>query len=705
MARRTVRVIVALLLLAVVLPVAPALSQPRADQAFPTIVLPPGYQIEKVVDKLTYATAIEWDDQGRMYVLEAGGQFLEEPPPSRIMRIDGGQATEIVNLADKGVADSAVGLVWHEGAFYVSARDPEDRSGAVFRVTLDGEVTKVLTGIMDSQSEHQVNDLQVGPDGMMYLASGPAGNSAVMGLDNAPFIERSPMVHTTPCQDIVLTGQNFATPDFRTEDPSDMAMTGAYVPFGTETMPGQVIEGSNKCGGAILTFDPADPEGTVRPYAHGFRNVIGLTWDEHGQMFAAVNGYDIRGSRPVKDEYDATYRVEEGAWYGFPDFSAALEPLTEPQFDSPDSQQASIYVNGELQGKFLGFVIDHAASGLAVADESLIAGLHGWNSSPSKLDTAPASWGDWADQLFVAEWGDLAPPTNPLRDKPIGYQVSRLDPATGEVVPFVHNVMPGPASKQGAKGMGMERPFDVKFGPDGAMYIVDYGIANINPARAAEGQVPYEFPPETGVVWKVTRTGAPAPSGCDYFDSTGHYLCDGFQMAWERNGGLPVFGYPLTGELMERNADLGQLLTAQYFERQRFEWHPENAGTPYEVLLGRLGVQVLGMQGRDWMDFAQASPDAEHYFAETGHAIAPEFWAYWSSHGLEYGDPDVSFRESLLLFGYPISEPMMETNPNGDTVLTQWFERARFEYHPNNPEGQRVLLGHLGAELLGGLTQ
>jgi heat shock protein HslJ len=38
---------------------------------------------------------------------------------------------------------------------------------------------------------------------------------------------------------------------------------------------------------------------------------------------------------------------------------------------------------------------------------------------------------------------------------------------------------------------------------------------------------------------------------------------------------------------------------------------------------------------------------------------------------------------------------------SGDTVLTQWFERARFEYHPNNPAAYRVLLGRLGAEVLG----
>jgi hypothetical protein len=42
---------------------------------------------------------------------------------------------------------------------------------------------------------------------------------------------------------------------------------------------------------------------------------------------------------------------------------------------------------------------------------------------------------------------------------------------------------------------------------------------------------------------------------------------------------------------------------------------------------------------------------------------------------------------------------MMETNAAGDTVLTQWFERARFEYHPDKPREFKVLLGLLGNEV------
>ena len=176
------------------------------------------------------------------------------------------------------------------------------------------------------------------------------------------------------------------------------------------------------------------------------------------------------------------------------------------------------------------------------------------------------------------------------------------------------------------------------------------------------------------------------------FPETGYSLDGDFLAYWTANGGLPVFGYPIDSA---RQAD-GQV--GQWLERARFELHPENAA-PYNVLLGRLGVESLDRQGRDWQSLPRAAPNTAHYFEATGHAIAPQFWESWQGHGLEFGDRGVSERESLALYGYPLTEPQMETNTSGDTVLTQWFERARFEYHPNNPDGAQVLLGRLGAEL------
>ena len=166
-----------------------------------------------------------------------------------------------------------------------------------------------------------------------------------------------------------------------------------------------------------------------------------------------------------------------------------------------------------------------------------------------------------------------------------------------------------------------------------------------------------------------------------------------FRQYWEGNGGLPVFGYPISPSQQQSSAE-GTFLT-QFFERNRFELHPENT-PPYDVLLGRLGDDELKQQGRDWTTFPKATPGTPHYFAQTGHAIAPVFWTYWSSHGLEFdGQAGTSSAESLALFGLPLSEPQMETNTSGDRVLTQWFERARFEDHG----AKGVLLGLLGNEV------
>lgn len=480
-------------------------SKFESSAQFPTIQLPSGYQIEKVIGNLTYPTSVTWDDQGRMYVAEAGGAFLEETPPARILMIQDGKATEVANLDQKGITASVAGLTWYKGAFYFTHR-ANDFTGAVSRMTPNGTVTELFRGFIDSQTDHQLNDIRVGPDGRMYVASGVGGNSGVMGQDMTPFVVKNPGTHATSAKDIVLTGQNFKMPNYLTDKVfGDTVLTGAFVPFGTATTPGQVIKASAKPGGAIMVFDPNNPQATLKSYAWGFRNVIGFAWNKQGEMFATQNGYDVAADRPVKDQYDPTYRVREDAWYGVPDFSAALEPLTDPKFQPPGSLMAPVSINGKKQPKKLGFVIDHKASGLTPPNKSLVLGLHEVNSSPSKPDVAPDSWSDMAGQLFVPEWGDMAWFTNPLRNTPAGNRIVRINPSNGKVEPFIHNAMPGPASAQGATGKGIERPFDIKFGPDGAMYIVDFGQHLIVLRHIEHGHLPFEWPTNSGAIWKVTK--------------------------------------------------------------------------------------------------------------------------------------------------------------------------------------------------------
>jgi hypothetical protein len=184
-----------------------------------------------------------------------------------------------------------------------------------------------------------------------------------------------------------------------------------------------------------------------------------------------------------------------------------------------------------------------------------------------------------------------------------------------------------------------------------------------------------------------------------YFDETGHYLSYGFKNFWLKSGGLSVFGYPLTTEYDELNVDLDEFRTVQYTERQRFEYHPAYAGSPYETSLGRLGYADAVRRGL--LDHEAFQPVADpgrsgvEYVATTGHTMEGRFRDYWRSHGLDFGDRGISYRESLALFGYPISEEFVDPYTG---LRTQYFERAVFEYHPDKPEPYKVLLRRLGAE-------
>ncbi|NJO07381.1 MAG: hypothetical protein HC876_18730 [Chloroflexaceae bacterium] len=108
---------------------------------------------------------------------------------------------------------------------------------------------------------------------------------------------------------------------------------------------------------------------------------------------------------------------------------------------------------------------------------------------------------------------------------------------------------------------------------------------------------------------------------------------------------------------------------------------------------------MLEQQGRAWQTFPrdEAAQPGCRYFAETQQNVCGDILTAWSANGLELGDPGISERESLALFGLPIS-PLQEEDIEGQTYQVQWFERARFELHPENALPFNVLLGLLGRE-------
>lgn len=175
--------------------------------------------------------------------------------------------------------------------------------------------------------------------------------------------------------------------------------------------------------------------------------------------------------------------------------------------------------------------------------------------------------------------------------------------------------------------------------------------------------------------WEPAATGR-------LFPETGFRVGGQFLAYWEAHGGLPRYGYPLTGELRERLAD-GHEYRVQYFERVRLEYHPENSDPRAQILLGQFGRRIHPADPA-----AAALPDAT-YVAATGHNVRGRFLDYWGAQG------------GLAQFGYPISEELVETLEDGKPYTVQYFERARLEYHPENADPQyQILLGQFGRRIL-----
>jgi len=177
-----------------------------------------------------------------------------------------------------------------------------------------------------------------------------------------------------------------------------------------------------------------------------------------------------------------------------------------------------------------------------------------------------------------------------------------------------------------------------------------------------------------------------------FFPETGKTVNDPFLSYWTGHGGLAQQGYPITDTYNEKNDADGKTYQTQYFERARFEYHPENSDPRFKVLLGLLGKEALAAK------YGDNPPDVptetvpgggSKTFSETGKTVTGLFLSYWNTHG------------GLEQQGYPITDAYEEVNDaDGQTYITQYFERARFEYHPENQDPKfKVLLGLVGREI------
>lgn len=196
----------------------------------------------------------------------------------------------------------------------------------------------------------------------------------------------------------------------------------------------------------------------------------------------------------------------------------------------------------------------------------------------------------------------------------------------------------------------------------------------------------------------ASAKATPPPPLAQYFPETGQTAVNYFWKFWKNTpNALRVLGYPISAPFVQESfTEPGKFYLVQYYERAILEEHPENLNHPVDgnkyFILGRLLGKQLAKGRENEAPFRKvANPGGGVvWFPETEHTLQNgpgPFLNFWRNYG------------GLQVFGYPLSEQFQERNPDtGETYWVQYFERNRFEYHPNEKPEFQVLLGLLGKQ-------
>jgi glucose/arabinose dehydrogenase len=452
---------------------------------------PDGYDLKPYVENLNCPTGFCFDESKNLIVAEGGLDGSD--PRIFVIRPDG----VMFNIYPVGARIPVLkpgfriygpigGIVASHGKIYVSHRDEHDM-GAIDVFDYNGDHKTIVAGL-PAQGDYGVTDLAISPiDNRLYFGVGAATNSGVVGLDNwqEGWVRRHPQACDFPWQTINLLGFRFdaENPESSIFAPNSL-VTVPFEPFGVSDIiqiPAVQFP-LQKPSGAI--FSDSLDGGDLKVFAWGVRNPAGLALDDYGSVYVTDQGMELRGTRPVDNDPDALFQLNlRGSWLGWPDYSRSGEPVNLAKYQPPQSMTIPTgYPN-------VRFVIDHEQSNLAAPDKDLLRAVFAWQSGASKMaffpKTGPFHKPRYEGELLVALWGDHAPFSTSGRPMPSplpGYRIVRVDlnSRVGEVSDFIFNTRSGPASQSSdTKGVGLERPIDVKFGPDGNLYILDFGRAQL----------------------------------------------------------------------------------------------------------------------------------------------------------------------------------------------------------------------------------
>jgi hypothetical protein len=388
-----------------------------------------------------------------------------------------------------------------------------------------GTIVPVIVGL--PTGDHPTEQILV-KDGWLYWSQGSATNSGVTGHDNGAGGNQ----HDIACQRITLSQNVWSAV-------SDGHQTSGYSNHGVvrrgATVP--AFEGATSkgmCTGAILRAKMSNPQNSIEPVAWGFRNPYGIRFSpaDHplkGEMMITENGEDERGARPTNNSPDRLAIARQNPdgtpeWHGWPDrfgFLDATQSVFNPKGSPGDDDPAT--ANKPVL-PVLAFFPQQPVAPIALEPADVAA---------VGLDFVPSSFVGGVvkkNAALVSREGDF------------GFSQANGTPEAGHDVELVNFTGKSPSElqlsrfafncRQGDQGhdpdgmpkcageteqafvsrmRGINRPTTIRFGPDGAAYLVDYGAVRdpggsdpdsrfVDPANAPLVQLP-----GTGTIWKISR--------------------------------------------------------------------------------------------------------------------------------------------------------------------------------------------------------
>ncbi|MEO8351013.1 MAG: PQQ-dependent sugar dehydrogenase, partial [Chthoniobacteraceae bacterium] len=426
---------------------------------------PPAYrfQVERLLQGMPQPMQLQFAPDGRIYFIEIAGKLkIFDPNDGKVAEAG---SIEVTNAQENGLLGMALDPDFAQNHFIYLLHSPKDFDGQhLSRFTmvndrLDPASEKILMTYPEQRKEccHHAGALRFGPDGNLYVSSGD--NTNPFASDGySPVDERN---DRNPW-DAQKSAAN-------TNDLRGKILRIKPTPDGKYTIP----EGN--------LFPPGTPNTRPEIYAMGFRNPWRFNVDaKTGIVYTGDVGPDAGGDKDGRGPrgFDTVNQIRKPGYFGWPysrgnevyndfDFaagkSAAKFNPRQPINDSPNNtglrelppvQPPLIWYPGGASKEFpmLGSGGRTACAGPVFHFDPKFRETGGF---PGTYDGCLLFY-DW--QRPYMKWARLD----------AGQNMTGIEP-----FPDIVRVAQGEPDKSGR--FQIKRPVDMVFGPDGALYVLDYG--------------------------------------------------------------------------------------------------------------------------------------------------------------------------------------------------------------------------------------